>query len=150
MKLFGFGFVLFILSSCDTSTHEYYSFVKNKNSTDQIQVYYSELDDSGIIVSNDSIIFDNVEITFYNDSSKCLSYREKYYSPIYDSSRTQIDSVLQWQYKFDFQNFEQRIKNNDSVFAQIRLGKEIVIEEVLYQDIFTTEFIDRLPIPRLH
>lgn len=143
---------LFIMFSCDFSTHEYWSYVKNKNSDKELRL--SWMDDSScfFIADDTTLLFDGIELIFPSDNSVVRDTGKESYYQYYDDpyDTTFLDSSLQWIYYLDLLETDKRISVNDSVHLNLFQGDKITQTETLYREKHVSRFIDRLPLWRMH
>lgn len=152
MKLLTFFSILLIAASCDFSTHEYITYRgHNWQYNSKVDLGWGDEGDCSISFYNTSFVFDEVEIEFPSDQSRIKSelVRSCYYT--YDDEGVNVvDSTIYWNYEFDLKEDDPRVPLNDSIFVYYFLKSKKVEQDTLFREKFSTDFVDRLPLPKLH
>lgn len=141
---------LFVVSSCDFSTHEYYKYTNNKDTDHEIYFMWSDSSQCGMTIKDSNFQYDSLQLFFPSNQSTVVSRCEHYYRNVYDSLGTTIDSIELCANYFNIAEDDPRIPNNDFVILKLYNGKTLRIADTLFRKKVENTFIDRLPLPKLH
>lgn len=149
-SLFYLGLILAV-SSCDFSTHEYYIYSNHKEGTlGEIYFLWSDSSQCGMTINDSSFQYDGFKLYFPSDKSTVNSHCESYYDYVRDSTDSVIDSIEQCANYFKINEFDPRIEANELVLLYIFNRNSLVRIDTMFREKETQDFIDRLPLPKLH
>lgn len=142
--------LLLLLISCDFSTHEYISY-KDENSSTFFSWYDETSKEADFYTEDSTLIFNNLEVYFFSDNSTLKAKTVPGYKYLGDSDNDgREDSVKTTFYQFPIAQTDARITENDSVRLIFRIGKMTVRKMILQKSVSESNFLDRIPLPRMH
>jgi hypothetical protein len=151
LNLLLIGLLVAAIGSCDFSTHHYVSYESTDDNDFLTQVGWGmEEKNCSIYTEDTTLIYNKVQLLFYSNQSTVNSYPKPGYEYIYGDTNNLIDSVKIIEYYFDIQVSDNQVTDNDSIGVIFYNGKKIVRTQVLYKETSESEFLDRVPLPKLH
>jgi hypothetical protein len=147
------GLIILLISSCDFSTHEYISYEGyNRQHHSMIYVGWGSNEDScSVSFMDTSFVFDYVELEFPSNHSRFKSEFVTRYSYYYEANGIDIkDTTVYTSHDFVLGEKDSLVTKNHYVMVYFFRGKKMILQDTLYRQKTTSEFIDRLPLPKLH
>lgn len=143
--------MLFMLFSCDFGTQVSYSYSSSQDADESIYIGWNSDGDCYVYIDDESLDYDNVAVMFPTDESPIISFQTSYYSYLYDDAGlVKVDSTFYIDERLNLSEDDDRVLSNDSLYISVFKGTKSIFKQTLYREKRETEFIDRLPIPKIH
>lgn len=138
------------LASCDFSADEYYEYSNNKDENHEIYLHWRNSAECAMTIFDTTVVYDAVQLHFPSDKSSFQNQCETYYMYISDRSDITIDSVKKCMEYFEIPENDARILSNDLVLLHFTAKNSLVHVDTLFRKKITRNFIEQLPLPKLH